>query len=124
MYTEENTYGGWIGVDLDGTLALHQPSSTIDTIGPPIPKMLARVKVWLDKNVPVKIVTARVSSKQDPEFVAEQRIMIQRWCLKHLGQMLKVTAEKDFCMIALWDDRAVTVEANTGRLLTTSIPTE
>ena len=115
MYNRANTYGGWIGVDLDGTLARHE-GGDCSTVGPPVPEMLARVKAWVSAGVCVKIVTARVSSSNPPEFVEAQRRMIQLWCIQHLGQMLKVTAEKDFRMICLWDDRAQPVQHNTGRL--------
>lgn len=35
---------GWIGVDLDGTLAFYDSWRGIDHIGAPIPLMLQRVK--------------------------------------------------------------------------------
>ena len=42
---------------------------------------------------------------------------IQNWCELHGLPRLKVTNEKDFQMIELWDDRAVTVGRNTGEIL-------
>ena len=120
-YTRQNTYGGWVGVDLDGTLATHVGDCS--HVGEPIPEMLARVQGWLEARVKVKIVTARVSSKNDPAFVARQRQMVQDWCFEHLSTRLDVTAEKDFRMLALWDDRAITVQHNTGKLLTQPLAT-
>jgi hypothetical protein len=50
---------GWIGVDLDGTLAHYSEWKGPDSIGEPVPLMLARVKEWLAKGLEVRIVTAR-----------------------------------------------------------------
>ena len=40
--------------------------------------------------------------------------MIDRWCLKHLGEALPITCIKDMRMTELWDDRAIQVVPNTG----------
>lgn len=53
----------------------------------------------------------------DMVWVKGQVELIQAWCLEHIGTALRVTASKDFAMIQLWDDRAVAVEMNTGRVL-------
>ena len=42
--------------------------------------------------------------------------MIKEWCIKHVGQELPITCFKDFGMIELWDDRAIRVEKNTGKI--------
>jgi len=52
---------GWIGVDLDGTLARHDTTTQFPKIGEPIPKMLERVKQMLNEGYRVKIMTARVA---------------------------------------------------------------
>lgn len=117
------TQSGWICVDLDGTLAKY---GTWDGgIGEPIPLMVERVKGWIEQGVEVRIFTARVgfgggysaeSGRSDDEnFAAEQRLLIEAWCEKHIGTKLPVTATKDFRMVELWDDRAIQVEMNTGR---------
>lgn len=114
----------WIGVDLDGTLAVHTSGDKIGTIGPPVPRMLERVKSWLEAGVTVKIVTARVYEERAWGFevaknameVEAQHHMIRNWTIKHLGVALEATASKDFAMFELWDDRAVGVERNTGRI--------
>lgn len=82
-------------------------------MGAPIPEMVDRVRRWLAEGRDVRIFTARVSGG-DPECA---RPHIESWCAAHLGAVLKVTAEKDFGAVALFDDRAVGVEPNTGRLL-------
>jgi hypothetical protein len=102
---------GWIGVDLDGTLAEYDGWKGINHIGKPIPKMLERVKAWLLKGETVKIFTARVSRLNDG-FAA--RRFIENWCLANLGAVLPVTYKKDLAMRELWDDRCVQVIPNTG----------
>ena len=101
---------GWIGVDLDGTLAEYHGWKGIEHVGDPVPKMLARVRNWLASGQPVRIVTARVGGQDSNEA----RIYIERWCKVHLGCVLPVTCSKDFEMIELWDDRCVQVLPNTG----------
>lgn len=115
----------WIGVDLDGTLAIYPHS--FPQIGPPIPKMQARVKGWLAEGRDVRIFTARVAvvvglrnlegQEADTLFAEQQIEIIQTWCQEHLGQILPITATKDFCLVELWDDRAVQVTTNTGETL-------
>jgi hypothetical protein len=97
---------GWIGVDLDGTLA-HYEGWNGGAIGEPIPKMLARVRDWLARGVTVKIFTARAC-------VPEQIPPITEWLAKHGLPELEVTNVKDFGMVELWDDRCVQVRPNTG----------
>lgn len=109
-----STGNGWIGVDLDGTLAHYDGWQGETHIGPPIPLMLARVKQWLLLHVDVRIVTARVSCR-DPEELAAVTKAINVWCLEHVGEILPLTCEKDYSMVVLWDDRCVQVERNTGR---------
>ena len=103
---------GWIGCDLDGTLAEYHGWTPGGSIGKPVPAMLKRVKQWLKEGKEVRIVTARVSHKHERGPEEEK---IKRWCKEHVGQELRVTNEKDYGMIELWDDRAVEVQINTGR---------
>jgi len=103
---------GWIGVDLDGTLAeYHGWDPKNIGIGKPIPAMQARVKQWLAEGKKVKIMTARINHTVGSAFVRDE---IEQWCLEHLGERLEVTCTKDYAMIELWDDRAVRVKANEG----------
>lgn len=108
---------GWIGVDLDGTLAQYGGWRGIDHIGAPIDAMVQRVKQWLADGVNVKIFTARVCEREDPREAEMARKHIEAWCEVHLGRVLEVTNVKDYAMIELWDDRARRVEMNTGREL-------
>lgn len=103
---------GWIGVDLDGTLAEYDEWRGADHIGKPIPAMVARVKQWLKEGKAVKIFTARVYDGKE-----RTRWYIEDWCMEYLGTILPVTNLKDYGMVELWDDRAVQVVPNTGEAL-------
>lgn len=108
---------GWIGVDLDGTLAHYDGWKGIERIGEPVPLMLERVKTWLAEGREVRIFTARVgvAKGRNPSEAMLARFHIQGWCSKHLGVELSITATKDMNMVELWDDRAVQVVPNTGQ---------
>lgn len=106
---------GWIGVDLDGTLAHYEGWKGPEHIGDPVPMMALRVRSWLADGECVKIFTARVSTtSQNIADAFDAKRYIQGWLQKHFGQPLDVVCEKDFAMIELWDDRAVQVIPNTG----------
>jgi hypothetical protein len=105
---------GWRGVDLDGTLAVYDKFRGADHIGPPVPRMVARVKRWLEEGeLGVKIFTARASTT-DPEEFSAFLMAMNAWSREHIGVELEVTCVKDFAMVELWDDRAVSVIKNTG----------
>ena len=109
---------GWIGVDLDGTLAeWHGWKVSGGKIGAPIPAMVERVKRWLQDGMDIRIFTARAAAHGThgtAEKVFAQCLEIQEWCITHVGQALAITNVKDPDMIELWDDRAVQVVRNTG----------
>jgi hypothetical protein len=103
---------GWIGVDLDGTLAHYEGWKGADHIGDPIPAMAARVRAWIAEGRTVKIFTARAT-------VPEQVAPVVAWLTRHgfcdaSGAALEVTNVKDFGMHELWDDRCVRVVSNSG----------
>lgn len=107
---------GWIGVDLDGTLARNDHSGYPNEIGPPVEKMVSRVRMWLANGHDVRIVTARAAGHEyQGQTTSEALSMIEKWLIRHVGQSLPVQAHKDYNMIELWDDRSVSVEPNTGR---------
>lgn len=110
---------GWIGVDLDGTLAEYDGWHGPEHIGKPISRMVERVKGWLAAGQEVRIFTARVYGEMAPDpkrasEVATCRTAIRLWCIHHLGQQIAITCVKDYAMIELWDDRAIQVILNTG----------
>lgn len=118
---------GWIGVDLDGTLAHYEPTPEEEwddlVIGPPVGPMVRRVKAWLAEGKEVRIVTARVADLHIAATIGQVarvgliRAAIQDWTeAQGLGR-LKVQAHKDHRMVALYDDLAVRVERNTGHII-------
>jgi hypothetical protein len=123
---------GWIGVDLDRTLAhrIHDSGrhGGAKGIGQPINTMVERVKRWLAEGRRVKIFTARAAGLYDPNSIppdhtesSETQVRdIKEWCKEVLGQELEVTAVKDTYCKEIWDDIAVAVEQNTGRQLSGS----
>jgi hypothetical protein len=107
----------WIGVDLDGTLAVYNyDPNDPNHIGDPIPSMVERIKKWLQEGTTVKIFTARAAKKLIKGTRKEQKVLIHCWLKKHGLPLLEITNEKDYGMIELWDDRAISVETNTGRI--------
>lgn len=103
---------GWIGVDLDGTLA-HYESGQFPDIGPPVEDMVDRVNLWLAMEYNVKIFTARANNPKNLPA-------IRAWLAKSGidgGESLEITATKDFDCMAIYDDRAVQVVKNTGQLV-------
>ncbi len=101
------TKDGWIGVDLDGTLALYDGWQGPKHIGPPIPEMEKRVWDWITEGREVRIVTARASD-------LSQIPVVKEWLKTHGFPDLRVVNYKDYGMIQLWDDRCVQVNPNTG----------
>lgn len=124
---KNETYG-WIGVDLDGTLAHYDRFVDILSIGEPIPAMVERVKAWIADGWEVRIFTARVGlepwvvDRVTNQYIPMSTVIatIEDWAEKHIGTRLRATCIKDMHMIELYDDRAVGVEKNTGRLLNPS----
>lgn len=108
---------GWIGVDLDGTLAEYNGWVGPTHIGQPILPMVARIQKWLLEGREVRIFTARVfaGGRVDPAELRQVVVAIEQWCKAHIGRVLPVTCTKDYGMIELWDDRAVQVVPNTGQ---------
>ena len=95
---------GWLGVDFDGTLAHYDHYRGESHVGEPIEPMVKKVRQWLRDGKEVRLFTAR---KPNPA--------LRRWMKEHLGEVLQITNVKDQHMQALFDDRAVNVERNTGK---------
>lgn len=110
--------GGWIGFDLDGTTAVHHGSGKFDprVIGEPVPAIIALIKKYLAEGYEVRIFTARMSDER-PSVRFEIAYAIRQWTLKHVGTALEATCQKDYACIRIYDDRAVQVECNTGRII-------
>jgi archaellum biogenesis ATPase FlaH len=102
----------WIGVDLDGTLAKIDGWKGTHHIGEPIQPMVDKVKKLLASGKIVKIMTARAADADEKTIS-----IIKKWCKTHIGQELEITNKKDMYMVALFDDKAIRVEKNTGKLM-------
>ena len=108
LIKEQEQEEGWIGVDLDGTLAEYQSGyASQNKIGKPIPKMLVRIEKWLGEGKTIKIFTARA-------YFPESIPYIKKYLNKIGLPDLEITNIKDPYMIELWDDRVVQVIPNTG----------
>lgn len=145
MNTFANRRPGWIGFDLDGTIAHHDQWVSASHVGAPIAPVVNVLKNYLSSNLEVRIFTARVyplvvvhkpgdmslyelgrdllaetfdTTPDAAQFALDALTAIRGWCREHIGQELPVTCIKDFAMLLLYDDRAVHVERNTGRILT------
>jgi len=108
---------GYIGVDLDKTLATYDKWVSPSHIGDPIQPMVERVKRWLSEGKNVKIFTARVAPDHSLAERVEAEHAIRAWTKKHIGKELDVTCIKSSSMYQFWDDHAVKVEPNTGKIL-------
>jgi phosphoribosylamine--glycine ligase len=107
--------GGWLGVDLDGTLAHH--NGWTRSIGDPIPAMVSRVKRWIREGKEIRVFTARGSIEGEGDTGRYQQLCrIYDWINEHIGEALEVTHEKDPGMIRLYDDRVVEINKNEGTI--------
>jgi hypothetical protein len=104
---------GWYGFDLDGTLARYDHYVGPLHIGDPIPATIAILQQKLAEGYECRIMTARAHEPVNPQMIGA----IQAWCRKNIGVELPITNQKDFQMIALYDDRCIQLEPNTGRII-------
>lgn len=133
--------GKWVAVDLHGTLCCHDKEvakTDKHHVGVPILAMVERVKSWLAAGIEVRIFTAKIFPlwKVEPgvpylEYIVSGHDQVARlrneaipaaerilaWCKEHLGEELVITCVKDRDCREIWDDKAVPVEKDTGRLL-------
>lgn len=98
----------WIGVDLDGTLAVNDGTQNGE-IGEPIIPMMTLVKEWINEGTQVRIFTARAVDSAGIRKVED-------WLRQYGLGGLKVTNKKDPDMALLYDDKAIRVQRNTGNL--------
>jgi hypothetical protein len=110
QYMEEKKEhkSGWLGVDLDGTLAYYTSWKGENHIGEPVPAMLERVKQEIASGRDVRIFTARAGENDKVHEI------IKKWCIKHIGKELPITNVKDKNCREIWDDRAKQVLKNKG----------
>jgi hypothetical protein len=107
---------GWIGFDLDGTLAEYHGWKGPQHIGNPIPATVKMVRSYLSQEYEVRILTARAC-------VPSQVFFVKRWLSKiaHLPK-LRVTCKKDYGLLLFYDDRVVEMIPNTGIPIATLLP--
>lgn len=135
---------GWIGFDLDGTLAHYNSGKfRADEVGEPIAPIVQLARRYMARGNEIRIFTARVypinacidalSSdiqldiwmmqlrRQAPELMKERITeafttvkAIRKWSELHLGRVVSVTNVKDYNMTVLYDDRARQVLTNQG----------
>lgn len=108
----------WIGVDLDGTLAV-SISGPFDAtqIGEPIQSTIDFILEKIKEGKEIKVVTARVSTDGSIRSIinaVHARYYIKKYIKEHIGVDLDVTSSKDFLMTTLYDDRVVQVQENQG----------
>lgn len=125
---------GWIGFDLDGTLAKYDGWHGIDHIGEPVKPMVELIQKLHYQGRRVKILTARIAPRSlEDGTVGEQYITvpngdggacrqyasqyIRDWCHFNLGFVPEIVYAKDHLMIDLYDDRVKQVEPNTGLVI-------
>lgn len=99
-----------MGFDFDGTVCRL-------TDGRPVDSIVEKIRRFRSQGVEVRICTARISSKQSQAHIFAHTKHIEEWCKTHIGEVLPITAEKDYDMVLLYDDRAVAVETDTGNCL-------
>ena len=98
---------GEVAVDLDGTLAEYHGWKGLEHIGDPVPVMLNRVKALIKSGIKVVIFTARAADHEAIEH-------IQLWLAMNDLPSLEITNIKRKEFFEIWDDRAISVERNTG----------
>jgi hypothetical protein len=107
-----------IAVDCDGTMAKYYGREGVDYIpekvGPPVPRMVYRIKAWLNAGIEVVILTARVHPFHGKKESEQATKAIKEFCKEVFGQELEVTYEKHPRFSEIWDDKAVRVIRDTG----------
>ena len=109
----------WIGFDFDGVLVEHQKGNASNClVGKSILSMCDRVREILREGRRVKIFTSRAATTGWPEEVRMKNLqVIEEWSRKEFGFALEITAIKDRYLDFFYDDRALAVEKNTGKLV-------
>lgn len=102
-----------VACDLDGTLAIYKGERDHMFIGEPIKCMVDAIKVIRECNGEVWIFTARLS---DPQTHDVAKKVIEDWLKKHDIQVDGITCVKQKFFSEIWDDRAIQIITNTGKV--------
>lgn len=109
---------GWIGVDIDGTLAYYDKYKGPGIIGAPIQPMVEKVKKVLDEDVyDVRIFTSRVNPALPINDLLVEQKAIAKFTKDVFGVSIPSTAIKDHLCVEIWDDRARQVVLNKGKFI-------
>lgn len=103
-------YEPWIGFDLDGTLAHYEKGGSMDSVGKPISEVVNILLIYHRAGFKCKIFTARAADKENIQIVKD-------WLVENNLPNLEITNIKDPGMQMLFDDRAVQVVRNKGKIL-------
>lgn len=116
---------GWIGFDIDATLAEYSGWIGFSRIGGPVPTMVDLLVDYVNNGWEVRIFTGRVAPDPDSDDipVEERRKLIREWLNKNVVPLLpedypeiKITHEKDKSLFYMYDDRAGGVVPSKGIL--------
>jgi hypothetical protein len=114
--------GGFVGFDLDGTLAKYIGPHGNTEIGDPI------INSPDGKPTPYEI-AIKLHTMGLPTCCFSARAMwpgetpkIRKWLNKHGLPHMDITFQKNSNMICFFDDRSISVEENTGKILGGRIP--
>lgn len=99
-----------IACDFDGTLSNYTTYRGVGVYGDPIIPMVDRLKGHISDGDEVVIFTARARNPKEVE-------LIKQWCKDVFDKDLEVTDKKSPMFDVMYDDRAVRIEKNTGRIL-------
>lgn len=102
----------WVGFDFDGTLVTYPPKAGQE-YGDDIPVALTQLRIIRNMGMKVKIVTARAGC---PETAFYTHVI--KWLYDHGLSDVDITDRKDYGMLLLFDDRAITMKD--GAVLTDS----
>jgi len=111
-----------IAIDLDGTLAYWdehlEDNNQYWKIGEPIMPMINLAKEHIKNGDKVIVFTARISNDNLSYMeMARLKKEIIDWCYYYIGEYLEVTNIKTRDINLFYDDKAIHVEKNTGRII-------
>lgn len=106
----------FIAVDWDGTLVHYDKYQGPGVYGRPVYSMVARIQKWLADGHEVVIFTSRVNVEHDMDVAMREHHMIAQSLLAMGLPALPITANKSHRFTEFWDDRAVPVKKNTGKV--------
>lgn len=106
--------------DLNGTLVFHEKGTPVFDaegrfiIGKPVNRMVRRIRRMLSEGMKIKIMSGSVGLGGNKAETAERTI--KDWCKEHLGRELEVTATITPRCLGIFNDKAIPIVRNTGRV--------